>query len=256
MAEKPKIHIEVYFTPRYIDEMQLKDKNVIVIDVLRASTTIATALHNGAKEIIPVGSIENAAKVSGNLVGDVTLRAGERNARMIEGFNLGNSPAEYREEIVRGKSIIFVTTNGSGTIVKGRHAKHLVVAGFVNLSVVVNYFVELNESVVIICAGKANKFCLEDAVCAGRIVNELKKKLPGPCEIDDAGEAAQALDKTLGKNLIKLLRISEHGRFLSEIGFEEDLKLCSAHDSVPVLPVLTGNIVRLINEQEKKSGTP
>jgi 2-phosphosulfolactate phosphatase len=252
MAAKSAIQIEVFFTPRHVEEMQLKDKNVIVIDVLRASTTIVTALCNGAREIIPVGSIENAAKISGSLMSDVTLRAGERNAKMIEGFNLGNSPLEYREEVVRGKSIIFVTTNGSGAIVRGRHAKNLVVAGFVNISPVVDFFVRLNESLTIICAGKANNFCIEDAVCAGRIVNELKKRLPGLCTMDDAGEAAQALDKTFGKNLLKLLKNSEHGRYLSEIGFEEDLAYCGTLDTLPVLPLLVGNTVRLASEQDKK----
>ncbi len=255
MAQKSEIQIEVYFTPKHVDEIQLKDKNVIVIDVLRASSTIAAALFNGAKEIIPVGTIENAAKVSGNLIGDVTLRAGERNAKMIEGFNLGNSPLEYKEEVVKGKSIIFVTTNGSGTIVKGRHAKHLAVAGFVNVTAVVDYFVRLNESVTILCSGKSNKFCLEDAVCAGRVVNELKKKLRGTCHVDDAGEAAMALDKTFGKNILKLLQTAEHGRYLTEIGFEEDLKWCGALDTVPVLPMLSGNVIKLQPEQDKKSGT-
>ena len=85
--------IDVYFSPAQVDEMQLRDKNVIVIDVLRASTTIVTALNNGAREIIPVGSIESAVKVSGNLFGDVVLRGGERNGKIITGFNLGNSPS-------------------------------------------------------------------------------------------------------------------------------------------------------------------
>ena len=255
MIAKPEIRIEVYFTPKHVEEMQLKDKNVIVIDVLRASTTIAAALYNGAKEIIPVGSIENAAKISGNLLGDVTLRAGERNAKMIEGFNLGNSPLEYREEVVRGKSIIFVTTNGSGTIVRGRYAKKLAVAAFVNLSSVVDYFVRLNENVTVICAGSSNNFSLEDAVCAGRIVNELKKKIPGRSITDDAAEAAQALDKTLGKNLLRLLKSTEHGQYLSEIGFEDDLLFCSKLDTLPVLPVLAGSTIRLATENGRKSVT-
>ena len=113
MHVKKQIHIEVHFTPNHLDEMQLKDKNIVIIDVLRASTTIITALHHGAKEIIPVSTVENAVKISGSLFGDVTLRAGERNAKMIEGFNLGNSPLEYTEEVVKGKSIILMTTNGS-----------------------------------------------------------------------------------------------------------------------------------------------
>ena len=113
MATKNKIIVEVRFAPAQLDELQLKDKNVVVIDVLRSATTIPMALQNGAKEIIPVADIESAVKISGSLFGEVVLRGGERNGRMIEGFNLGNSPSEYTEQAVKGKSIIFMTSNGT-----------------------------------------------------------------------------------------------------------------------------------------------
>jgi len=95
MAPRKSLRVDVHVSPLQIDEMALKDKNVVVIDVLRASTTITTALHNGAKDIIPVNSVESLVKISSSQFGDVTLRAGERNGKMIEGFNLGNSPLEY-----------------------------------------------------------------------------------------------------------------------------------------------------------------
>lgn len=248
MQAKKQIKVEVHFSPSTLDEMQLKDKNIVVIDVLRASTTIATALTNGAKEIIPVSSIENAVKISGNLFGEVTLRAGERNAKMIEGFNLGNSPLEYTEEVVKGKSIIFVTTNGSAAIVKGKHARHLVVAGFVNLSTVVAALQELQSDVTIICAGKENRFCIEDAVCAGRIINEFERTSKIELVPDDGGIAAAALDRTFGKNILKMLKASDHGRYLAEIGFQEDLKVCAEIDSLEILPTLSGNVIRTVKK--------
>jgi 2-phosphosulfolactate phosphatase len=252
MALQKDITIEVFLTPSQADEMQLKDKTVVVIDVLRASTTIATALYNGAKEIIPVSTIENAAKISGNMIGDVTLRAGERNARMIEGFNLGNSPLEYVKEVVAGKSIIFVTTNGSGTIVKGRHAKHLLVAGFVNLGTVVQALARLKEDTTIICSGKSGNFCLEDAVCAGKIIAELKNTRIGNIKLDDAGYAALMLEKSFGKNILKMLKQSEHGQYLAGIGFQEDLKWCAGVDTIPVLPVFSGNMIRTGAELKRR----
>ena len=103
MIARMKIKVDVHFTPVQIDEMHLKDRNVVVIDALRASTTVAMALSNGAKEVIPVGTIESALKIARGLAGDVTLRAGERLGKMIEGFDLGNSPLEYTEEVVKGK---------------------------------------------------------------------------------------------------------------------------------------------------------
>ncbi len=239
-----KINIDVHFTPVYLDEMQLKDRNIVVIDVLRASTTIATALHNGAREIIPVSSIENAVKISGNLFGDVTLRAGERNARMIEGFNLGNSPREYSEEIVKGKSIIFVTTNGSAAIVKGKHARHLVVAGFVNMLPVVTFLNQLQADVTIICAGKENRFCIEDAVCAGRLINELERVRGEEMTLDDGGLAASVLDRYYGTNLLWMLENCDHGKYLAEIGYADDLQACAVLNQLDIVPTLYGNVIR------------
>ena len=251
MPLKKPIKLEVHFTPAEIDEMALKDKNVVVIDVLRASTTIATALRHGAKEIIPVNTIDGVIKISSNLFGDVTLRAGERNGRMIEGFNLGNSPLEYRPEVVQRKSIIVLTINGSRTIVIGRYAKNLVIASFVNLAPVVSFLRKLQEDVVIICAGKENSFCIEDAVCAGRIVNELNELSGDDVIPDDAAAAASMLDKSVGRSILKVLRSSEHGRYLTEIGFGEDIKVCAAIDSVPLIPTLAGSVIRAVKEKSK-----
>ena len=145
---------------------------------------------------------------------------------------------------MKGKSIIFLTTNGSAAIVKGRHAKNLMVAGFVNLSAVVSFLAEAQTDFEIICAGKENNFCLEDAVCAGRIINKLIDVSDLDCLMDDAGLAAVSLDKTLGKNIHRLLKNSEHGRYLSEIGFSDDLKVCAEVDSLDTLPLLNGSVLR------------
>lgn len=247
------LRVGVYFTPAHLEEMHLKDKNVVVIDVLRASTTIVTALSNGAKEIIPVNNIESAVKISGSLFGDVTLRAGERNGRMIEGFNLGNSPGEYTREVIAGKSIIFMTSNGSVAMVKGRHAKNLVIGGFINLSAIVSFLKQLNEDFVIICAGKEHNFSLEDAVCAGKIISHLNKELGDELVLDDSGVAAVALDKALGKAILKVLKNSEHGRYLTEIGFGDDLRVCAEIDTLGVLPVLSGNVIRIMKDPPRRT---
>jgi 2-phosphosulfolactate phosphatase len=199
-----------------------------------------------------VNSIENVIKISSNLFGDVTLRAGERNGKTIEGFNLGNSPLEYTPKVIKGKSIILMTTNGSMAIVKGKHAKNLAVAGFINLTLAVKFLAALQEDIVIVCSGKENNFCIEDAVCAGRIVNDLTEAMNGDVVIDDAANAATMLDKSAGKSLLRLLKNSEHGQYLTSIGFGDDLKVCADIDSIPVLPLLVGNILRPAKEQAKR----
>lgn len=251
MTTKAPIQVNVVFAPWQIDEMFLNDKNVVVIDVLRACTTIAMALQNGAKEIIPVSNIESAVKLSSSLFGDVTLRGGERNGKMIEGFNLGNSPAEYTREAVDGKSIIFMTTNGSAAMVKGRHAKNQLIAGFVNLSSVVQYLLNLAGDFTVVCAGQDNRFCIEDAVCAGKIISAFERAADGTVLHDDSSLACTSLEKTFGKNVLKLLRQSTHGKFLTELGFGNDLDACAAVDSIPVLPLLSGNVIRAHKETPK-----
>ncbi len=161
--------IDLSFSAEQFDELQLRDKNVVVLDVLRASSTITVALNNGAREIIPVASIESAVKISGSLFGEVTLRGGERNGKTIEGFNLGNSPLEYSETAVKGKSIIYCTTNGSVAMAKSRYARILVIGSFINLTKIVDFIREENKDFLFICAGRLNSignFSLEDAVCA------------------------------------------------------------------------------------------
>jgi 2-phosphosulfolactate phosphatase len=247
MPPRKTIRVDVHLSHSQIEEMGLKDKNVVVIDVLRASTTIVTALNNGAKDIIPVNSVESLVKVSSTQFGDVTLRAGERNGKMIEGFNLGNSPIEYKESLVKGKSIILLTTNGSVAVAKGRYAKNVVVCGFVNLSSVVDFLAVLGEDFTLICAGKENHFCMEDTVCAGKLINSLRVRLGHDVVVNDAGCAAQILDESQGKNIPRMLKNSEHGKYLASIGFVDDLKACGSLDEIPLVPVFTGNIIRAAN---------
>ncbi|MGD0339707.1 MAG: 2-phosphosulfolactate phosphatase [Bacteroidota bacterium] len=250
------MRIDIFFTPDAIDELQLRDKNVVIVDVLRASTTIVTALANGAKEIIPVSSVESAVKISGNLFGDVILLGGERNGKLIEGFNLSNSPQEYTEEVVKNKSIIFSTTNGSQAMVKSRYAKNLVIGCFINVSKVVEFIREINSDFSIICAGKQGSFCIEDAVCAGMIIQKLSEANADDLSLSDAALASLTLHKNYEKNILNMIKKSEHGQYLSEIGFGDDLKICAGIDTCAVLPILSGNVIRLRKEIEKKEASP
>lgn len=250
------MRIDVSFSAAHLDEMQLREKNVVMIDVLRASTTITSALANGAREIIPVATIENAVKVSGSLFGDVTLRGGERNGKMIQGFNLGNSPLEYVDATVRGKSIIYCTTNGSVALVRARHARNLVVGSFVNLGKLVEFMSQVSADFLLLCAGRVpalGGFSLEDAVCGGMIIDRLSKEVAEVLELSDGAVAARTLFKSHGRSIPRLLKNCDHGKYLTQIGFAEDLKICSAVDTVLVLPVWTGTSLRLRKDDSGKT---
>jgi 2-phosphosulfolactate phosphatase len=246
------MRVELFFTSLQVDEFTLRNQTVVVIDVLRAGTSIATALANGAKEIIPVTTVERAVKISGSLFGDFILRGGERNGKMIEGFNLGNSPADYSEAKVKGKAIIYSTTNGSRAIDKARYAREMVVCSFVNMSAVVRFLTGQNKDFFIVCAGNNGVFSMEDSVCAGMLLYRLAEE-PVELSLSDAAQAAVALHKSFGRSVAKMIRNSEHGKYLTRIGFGDDLGLCAAVDSVNVLPQLVGNVIKLRQETERKS---
>jgi 2-phosphosulfolactate phosphatase len=239
--------IDVCLTPGLVDELQLRDKNVVVIDVLRAATTIAVALANGAREVIPVESVETAVKLSASLFGDVVLLGGERGGKMVEGFHLGNSPSEYVESVVKGKSIVFTTTNGAPAMSKSRYSKHMAIGSFVNVKRVVEFIKSINEDFIIVCAGNQSAvggFSLEDTVCAGMIIDKLKHGSQDLVELSDSAACAVALYRGHARNILKMLEESEHGLDLVKIGFKEDLKVCASADSIPVLPILSGSVIR------------
>lgn len=241
------MNIDLLFTPANTNELYFRDKNVVVIDVLRATTSIITALNNGAREVIPVASVENAVKVSGSMFGDVVLRCGEREGRIIPGFNLGNSPFEYSPENVANKTLIFTSTNGSLAMVRAKFARQIVIAAFVNVSVVVDYLVKQNQDFIIFCAGKESTFGLEDTVCGGMIIDKIIKA-GIETELTDAAQAAQVLYKSYGRSLKKMLYNCDHGRYLKSIGFEKDLKACGAADSIPVLTTLNKGAIKICRE--------
>jgi 2-phosphosulfolactate phosphatase len=135
---------------------------------------------------------------------------------------------------------------------KSRYAKMLVIASFVNMSTVVDFMKAENKDFLIVCAGRLNNlghFSLEDSVCAGLIIQKLTKIEGLELELTDAAQAALALQKAFGKSILKLLKSTEHGKLLIEIGLGDDLKVCAELDSVPVLPMLTGTVIKLRKEE-------
>jgi 2-phosphosulfolactate phosphatase len=237
--------LDILFSPVQADELFFTGKTTVVIDVLRASSTIITALTNGAKEIVPVGTVEFAVKVSGGIFGGQTLLGGERNTKKIEGFALGNSPSEYTTEIVNGKAIVFFSTNGSRAIVKAKYSANLFVCSFNNLKTLAKHLRKLNEDVIILCAGNNNFFSLEDSVCAGMLISELMTGTK-KAELTDASTSALTLFKSFGKNIFKMLSEADHGQLLITNGFEEDLKTCAELDSTDVIPFYSGNVLKVL----------
>ena len=243
--------INVLFSPLNADELYFTNKTVIVIDVLRASSTIITALANGAKEVVPVATVEFAVKVSGGMFGGQTLIGGERNTKKIDGFAIGNSPFEYSRDVVEDKFIVFYSTNGSKAIVKAKFAEELFICSFINLSAVVKHLTNLNKDIEILCAGNNNLFSLEDSVCAGKLISKMKRKNK-KLELSDSGLAALALFEKFGEDVFSMLKETEHGIKLLENGFENDVKYCSEDNSTKCIPVMDGKVLKVLQSKDEK----
>jgi len=241
------VQITVYFSPNHLDELELRDKVVVVIDVLRASTTITYAMRAGAREIIPVASVEAAMKIVGNLHSTSTILCGERGGKRIEGFKLGNSPFEYTEEAVHGKSLILTTTNGAIALTKAKHARQCYVSSFVNLTATVEALAMLenidSEHLVILTSGREEEFSLEDSTCAGLLITRLMTRF-GTMQLSDSARAALSVYHEYGSDIYRTLLDSDHGRTLIELGFEKDILAASQIDSVPLVPVLERDAIK------------
>jgi 2-phosphosulfolactate phosphatase len=210
-----------------------------VIDVLRASTSIAVALANGARAVIPLESSEDVVNRSKTLErADVRL-AGERRMLPVPGFDFGNSPREFTREAVEGKTILMTTTNGTPAIANTPGARDVVIASYVNYTAVLTMLrtaLRGGTDITLVCAGRERQFALEDAGCAGRYVHQMSKRLSG-VTINDAAQACALIDRKYGDQILRLFEASEHGRALRDAGFGDDLAVCAAVDSYPVIPL-------------------
>lgn len=219
----------------------------IVIDVLRATSVITIALNNGAREVIPVKTVEEAKGLYATLDADSTLLGGERNAVKIEGFDLSNSPLEYTQEAVGGKILILTTTNGTNAINNVKSADEVVLACFRNAAAVAEYIVELSHcgsrDVIIACAGTEGRFSLDDGLCAGMLIELLKQYVE--VETDDLGLLLSRYYEPNKGDLAGALKDCFHLQRLRSLGFDEDIRFCFEMNSVTTIPVMRGNTVVL-----------
>jgi len=223
---------------RYMDitEDCTRGRNVVVIDVYRTTTVIITALANGASDIIPAESIDEAWEISRTLNADKVLLAGEREAIPIKGFQLDNSPFSYTEDTVRNKTIVMTTSNGTRAIKVSSHCNSLYIASFLNIAAVVSKLVKRNVDVSIVCAGTMGNFSLEDGLCAGMIISRMSRQ----CEIEtsDLGWAMTELVERSTDIRALLERGSFAYRYLKKTNYQKDIDYCLTVDSLELVPAL------------------
>jgi 2-phosphosulfolactate phosphatase len=224
-------------------EEEIHHKNVVVIDILRATTTMCTAFKNGATEILPVAKPEDAAALQ--KMG--WIAAAERHGETVPGFDLGNSPQDFTKESVNGKKIAITTTNGTRALQMCESAKAVFVGSFLNLSQLTNELQHRGDDLLLFCAGWKDKFNLEDTLFAGAVATELSAEFD---IFDDATLAAIDLYNSAKNDLNKYLQKASHVKRFKSLHIESDLDVCLKIDSAPVLPVFkNGVIVQMNNEQ-------
>jgi 2-phosphosulfolactate phosphatase len=228
------MNVGVFFTSREVDEVEVEGRVAVVIDVIRATSAMIEAFANGARGIFPTDSTEEAIKLASSLGREDTLLCGERRGLRIDGFDLGNSPREFTRETVGGKQLVMTTTNGTRALLAAEVAERVLAASFLNLTAVGNALAGASD-LALVCAGRQNRFALDDALCAGLLLKQLGDMHEGDIETNDAGRVAMELAANHTPSAA-FLRTTTAGRALEGLGLQEDLDLCASvdrHDLVP-----------------------
>jgi 2-phosphosulfolactate phosphatase len=232
--------IDVAFTLEEVRGIPLTGVTAIVLDVVRASTTIVAALAGGARAVVPVGTPEVARAFRATSDGGPVLIGGERGGAPPPGFDHGNSPAEYTPDRVRGRTVVFTTTNGTRALLAVAGARRIAVAGFVNATSVVRWALADPGDMLLVCAGERGRFCLEDAVGAGLLVARLAA---AGHTLTDAARAARILWERYRHDLEAMLTDAAWAQALVGQGRGADLPLCVALDVYDAVPVLCDGVL-------------
>jgi len=228
-------NLHVCLSPALIPLFKVEEYIVVIIDIFRATSSICYGIENGAEAIIPVSQVEECSAYREK--GLDYLLAAERDGKVVEGFDFGNSPFSYTAEKVAGKTVVLTTTNGTHALHLSRAARKIVIGSFLNLTSLSNWLKRQDENILLVCAGWKNNFNLEDTLFAGGVIEQLKAY---GFVLDDAALAANDLYQ-LGKHDInQYLKKTSHGERLKKLGIEKDIEFCLQIDITTAIPALEG----------------
>jgi len=249
------MRLDIYLTPGEVVPGDIADRTVVVLDILRATTTIVQALSEGARAVYAVASIEEALRLANTFGRDEVLLCGERKCVRIEGFDLGNSPREFTRDRVAGKILVMTTTNGTLALSQTTGASRVFIGSMLNVGAIVEELARAGADPVFICAGRERHFGLEDATAAGTMAARLMDAKPGDWALNDGALAAIALAREFGVKT-GLFRMTAAGRGIIDAGLEEDLPFCAQVDTLKVLPVLHERTITLSQATAGSSPNP
>jgi 2-phosphosulfolactate phosphatase len=236
------------FSPALLNLYEVQNAIVVVIDVLRATSTIATALYNGAASVVPVDDVQKCIELGKSLNG---ITAGERDGRIAEGLAYGNSPFEYPREFVENKTLVLTTTNGTKLLhmALNRGASHIITGSFPNLSAVVEYLIQQQQPVILGCAAWKDRVNIEDMLFAGAVISRVKEHFSINC---DSSQIAENLYHTAGPDRFEFMkeRNASHYHRLMNYGLEKDIRYCLTEDGANVLPLYDGEKLTVGNHSQ------
>ena len=240
---KPQLYTSL--SPALVHLYDVSDAIVVIIDVLRATSTIATALHNGARSVIPVATVARCIEI-GMSIGAIT--AGERDGKVAEGLEHGNSPFEYPPSFVQGKDLVLTTTNGTKLLhmALDNGAKEIITGSFPNLSAVCDHLIKKKMNVVLGCAARKDRVNIEDTLFAGAVIDRVKDHFDIKC---DSSRIALNLYHSAQPDLYEFMKVNEasHYHRLTGFGLEKDIRYCLTPDGANVLPEFVGD--KLVNKR-------
>jgi 2-phosphosulfolactate phosphatase len=237
-------NIEVCLTPALLELYGVENKVVVVVDILRATSCMTTGLAHGLKSIIPVASLDECR----SLRAKGFVAAAERDGKMADGFDLGNSPFSYMDKSLEGKSVAMTTTNGTQAISKSLKAEQIIIGSFLNKTAVINYLLKQSHDILVLCAGWKGQVNLEDTLFAGALVEGVGKEFASE---NDSAMTAYTLYQAGKNDLSKFLSSSSHVRRLRKLNIIKDIEFCLQSDIYNVIPVLKkGELVKMELEME------
>ena len=239
------MEIDIQLLPSPPDSDTLIDRTVVVIDVLRATSVMVQAISQGALEILPSASVEEAFQMPKVFPRGSILLGGERESKKVPGFDLGNSPKEYVAERVRGKKLILATTNGTRAFHLVSSGKEILVGSFLNIGAVAQRCLESDRDLLIFPSGDEGDFSLEDTICGGMLIELITRKGRKSISLTDASTSAQILYQRFKDNLLEVFHLSHHGKELINRGFEDDLVYCAQIDITCLVPIFREGVIRI-----------
>jgi 2-phosphosulfolactate phosphatase len=230
------MHIEIIPSADHCNPQAIRGKTVVMIDVLRATSVIVTALDNGAESVIPVVTVEEAFELK--KANPRLLLSGERNAMAVEGFDTGNSPLEFTPDVVCGRTVVLTTSNGTRAFWAAALADELLVGSFLNRKAMVDALIPEKKDVVLLCAGTNGEFSMDDALCAGGIVAGIEEETE--VTTNDFTLAMSELYRENCNRMHQFLGKTNHYNVLMQKGFEKDLTYCLRLDVSGRIPRRNG----------------